>query len=294
MKTTDILGLPGRGFPLLAGDCQGLFMSCHAVTAEYVAKRLGHIRILEICCGVGAITAALSREAEIVFAVDEDLLRIRCAQINLETYGKADRVTFRVTDALSEELWSEAKPNVVFADPDWAKSGDDKDFHTPSLAETQPPVPDILNMARKLGVPGVVLRLSPVSDLSQLAEWRPYEAQKVFVNGLGKYWLVYFGTACEKPGMAEDLQLFSTLPLPEMANFGFGYTAREILSVLNEKKLGIEEDMAHTDQEGRWWFYDQLCPVLEGIYTMEKALEDLEGKDRDGVSVQSVFRSRAR
>lgn len=207
MKTTDILGLPGRGFPRLVGDSQALFMYCHQVTADYLAQRLGFVRILEICCGVGAITAALSKEAQAVFPVDMDPLRIRCAQINVETYGNPERVTFRVDDALSEALWLEARPDVVFADPDWAKPGDGKNVHTPDLGKTQPPVPDILNMARRFNVPGIVLRLSPFSDLSGLAGWQPYEAQKVFVDNSEKYWLVYFGSVCKKPGVVEDLRL---------------------------------------------------------------------------------------
>lgn len=207
MKTTDILALPSRGYPRLVGDAEGLFMFCHQVTAEHLAKRLGNIRILEICCGVGAITAALSREAKAVFAVDMDPLRIRCAKINVENYGTPGRVTFHEGEALSESVWSEARPDVVFADPDWAKPGDAKNSHTHNLAETQPPVPDILDMARKSAVPGVVLRLSPASDLSQLAGWGPYEAERVFVDGSEKYWLVYLGAACQRPNVREDLRL---------------------------------------------------------------------------------------
>ena len=209
MKTTDILALPSRGFPRLVGDAEGLFMFCHQITAEYLARRLGHVRILEICCGIGAITAALSKEAQSVFAVDMDPLRIRCAEINVETYGTPARVTFRQGDALSEALWLEARPDVVFADPDWAKAGDSKNVHVPDLGKTQPPVPDILYMARKFQIPGLVLRLSPFSDLSGLADWLPYESQKVFVDNSEKYWLVYFGSLCENPGSRNDLRLMS-------------------------------------------------------------------------------------
>ena len=209
MKTTDLLSLPSRGFRQLVGDAEGLFMFCHEVTANYLAQRLISKRILELCCGIGAITAPLSKYASVVFAVDADPLRIRCAEINVETYGNADNARFRHEDALSEAIWKEAQPDVIFADPDWAKPGDSKDDHTPDLSATQPPVPEILGMARKTGVPGVVIRLSPKSDLNQLKEWGPYEAQRVFVDESEKYWLVYFGSACNRPGVTEDLRLTS-------------------------------------------------------------------------------------
>ena len=207
IKTTDILALPGRGFPRLVGEVEGLYMHSHQVTSEYLARRLGHVRILEICCGVGAVTAALSKEAKAIFGIDLDPLRIKCAEINLETYGNPERVTFKVVDALSEAVWLEARPDVAFADPDWAKPGDIKSDHTADLTATQPPVPDILSMARRMNVSGVVLRLSLASDLSQLARWDPYQIQKVFVDGAEKYWLAYFGSVCKLPGIIQDLQL---------------------------------------------------------------------------------------
>ena len=207
MKTTDILALPSRGFPRLVGDVEGLFMFCHQVAAEYLARRLGKVRILEICCGVGAITAALSKEAQAVFALDHAPLRIKCAEINVETYGNPDRVTFRLVDALSEAVWLEASPDFVLADPDWAKPGDAKSDHTPDLSKTQPSIPAILDMARRLRIPGIVLRLSPAADLSQLAALEPFETQRVFVDGSEKYCFVYLGSLCKTPGFTSELRL---------------------------------------------------------------------------------------
>jgi methylase of polypeptide subunit release factors len=148
-------------------------MFCHEVTCDYLAGRLRSKRILELCCGVGAITTALSKHSSVVFAVDADPLRIRCAEINVETYGNPDNAQFRQGAALSETIWKEAQPDVVVADPDWAKPGHTKSDHTADLSATQPPVPEILGMAQKMGVSGVVIRLSPKSDLSQLEEWEP-------------------------------------------------------------------------------------------------------------------------
>jgi hypothetical protein len=210
MKATDMLSVPGRGFPRLVGDAEGLFMYCHRVTADYLAQRLGRVRVLEICCGVGALTAALSQEAECVFAVDADPIRIKCASINVQTYGNPERVTFRETNALSEAVWVEAQPDVVVADPDWAERGSAKSDHTSDLALTQPSVPKILDMVRRLGIRGVVIRLASVSDLSQLAAWGPFEAEKVFVDGSEKYWLIYFGTVIKTPGITTELRLFNS------------------------------------------------------------------------------------
>ena len=209
MNTNDVLAIPNRGFPLLVGDVEGLFMHSHRVAAEYLAKRLGGVRILEICCGVGAITAALSKQAQYVFAVDSDPLRIKCAEINVQTYGDPHKVKLQATDALAQTLWLEAKPDVVVADPDWAKHGDLKSAHTSDLAMTQPPVPEILDMAHSLGIPGVVIRLSPVSDVSSLTKWEPFELEKVSVDTSDKYWFAYFGSVCTKPGVSADLKLFN-------------------------------------------------------------------------------------
>jgi hypothetical protein len=182
-------------------------MHCHKVAAEYLARRLGRVRVLEICCGVGAVTTALSKQAQFVFAIDSDPLRIKCAGINVETYGDPERVRLTATDASARAVWIEAQPDVVVADPDWATQGNLKSDHTSDLAMTQPPVPDILNMAYNLSIPAVVIRLSLVSNLSLLTKWEPFELERVSVDGSEKYWLAYFGSACKNPGVSADLDL---------------------------------------------------------------------------------------
>ncbi|MFC1559059.1 RsmD family RNA methyltransferase [Gemmatimonadota bacterium] len=207
MERMAVLSLPNRGFPQLVGDAEGLFMHCHQVTAEYLALKLKNLRILELCCGIGTITSALSLEAESVYAVDSNSLRIKCAAINLSTYGDPSRVTLKVADVQSETIWKEAHPDVVFADPDWAKEGDNKSTHTTDISETQPPVTALLNMANSLAVQSVVMRLSLMSNLDQLATYGHFEAEKVCINGIEKYWLVYFGALCVNPGEKVDLKL---------------------------------------------------------------------------------------
>ncbi len=156
-----------------------------------------------------AITATLSKKAKCVFAIDADPLRIKCAEINIQKYGNPRKVKLQAANAFEEIVWLESKPDVVVADPDWAKQGDMKSDHTSDIALTQPPVPELLDTAKRFGVAGVVLRLSPVSNMSVLRDWHPFEIEKVFVDGAEKYWFAYFGSVRKKKGHFTNLKLVS-------------------------------------------------------------------------------------
>jgi hypothetical protein len=212
MTSSDFWEIVDRGFPQLVGDLEGLFTHCHKAAADHLAQRLGHVRILEICCGVGAITAALSKNARNVVAVDAAPLRIKCAAINVQTYGNPQKVTLQVADAFTTAIWKRAKPDVVVADPFWTDPEQVHFDNKSDFLQTQPPISEIVAMATRLNVRGIVIRLSPFCNIASLNRWEPFELENIFVDGAEKYWFTYFGSVCQKPGSSTSIKFVQMIP----------------------------------------------------------------------------------
>jgi len=89
-------------------------------SALWRAQRFaGCASVLDLCCGAGADTVALSRAAEMVVAVDQDLERLLWARANVRRYGRADRAHFLCAD-VGHAL---PRADAAMLDPDRRASG---------------------------------------------------------------------------------------------------------------------------------------------------------------------------
>lgn len=176
------VGVKGWDPPLL-GDPDGLYMSARKAAAVYLASRLPRGVILELCCGVGALTIAIARQCEKVFAVDIDPNRIQYAKENVARRGLTN-VEFILGSALDYELYGNLSPDAVVADPDWAaKSESDKSRHTSSLSLTQPPTDMIHRLVVNRLTSNLVIRISPNVRKHLLKSLGPCEVETIIRKG---------------------------------------------------------------------------------------------------------------
>jgi len=87
-----------RGF---VGDRVSFEQASGEAAATWRAARFDGMRVLDLCCGAGGDTVALSCSAEKVIAVDRDADRLEWARLNVARYGNPERVTFLQTDCIA-------------------------------------------------------------------------------------------------------------------------------------------------------------------------------------------------
>jgi trimethylguanosine synthase len=187
----------------LAGDPDGLYMMNYEVAARYLARRLSGLRVLELCCGVGASTLCLAAECPHVIAVDLNEGRLADAKRNAQAWGVADRIDFLHGDALDEVLLASSHVDVVVADPEFQPEGYDPSRHASDLRLTQPPTDALVRAVRTAVGESIALRLSRVADLDQVAEFGAIEVEAVTIDGTLRFYYAYFGSVAQTRGRTE-------------------------------------------------------------------------------------------
>lgn len=137
------------------------------------AGRLGGMRVLDVCCGIGGDFLGLARAGCVVEAVDLDPVTVAVARANAEALGVADRVTVRVGDA------AEVRPegyDVLFADPA-RRSGRGRTFDPLAYSPPWPVVLDLVARAERACLkvaPGIPYEFIPEHAE---AEWVSYKGE---------------------------------------------------------------------------------------------------------------------
>lgn len=118
--------------------------------ADWRAWRFaGMGRVLDLCCGAGADTIALSRVANEVVAADWNPTRLQWARHNVAAYGRADRVRFLAADCTG--VLPAADGAVI--DPDRRAEGS-REFAGRAISPNRysPPVAVWEQIAERVGV----------------------------------------------------------------------------------------------------------------------------------------------
>jgi SAM-dependent methyltransferase len=167
-------------WPEFVGDRTAFEQASGEYAATWRAKRFSGLRVLDLCCGAGGDTVALSNVATEVIAVDRDTDRLDWARHNVTSYGQPERVSFLCTDC-SDPL---PDADAAVLDPD-RRAGSTRDHATRGHAgravhpeDYSPPV-EIWEQIRRgvhtLGVkvaPGIPYESIPDGAVSEFIESR--------------------------------------------------------------------------------------------------------------------------
>jgi SAM-dependent methyltransferase len=140
--------------------------------ALWRARRFADRHVLDLCCGAGSDTVALSLSTECVTAVDLDPDRLDWARFNVERHGDPSRVQFRQMDAGDPSLSADA----ALLDPDRRATGTRR-VSTRHYA----PTPDVWDAIR-VRVPNLAVKVSPGIPYDEI----PPESVSEFVEERGE------------------------------------------------------------------------------------------------------------
>lgn len=187
----------------MVGDEDGLFMSNYEVTANYLANRVACESIADLCCGIGATTVHLAQTCDRVWAVDVNPERIRFARENAKTWRVEDKIEFLVADVLDPTVLTRLKADVVVTDVEWAPHDKPKGEDTPDISRMQPSVHKLFEAINRYIGPNIVMRMSRLSNVSQLQRLGQSEIQRVSINGVVHFCYVYYGGLRGRIGFTE-------------------------------------------------------------------------------------------
>lgn len=107
-------------------DEEGLYSATPEALADRLVRGLSGV-VIDGTCGVGAITLALARRAEVtqIIAVDLHPGRLELARHNLRLYGLSAKVRFVCADA--REVIANTPADGLVLDPPWGGPGYDRD-----------------------------------------------------------------------------------------------------------------------------------------------------------------------
>ncbi|MFP4520978.1 MAG: THUMP-like domain-containing protein [Fibrobacterota bacterium] len=144
-------------------DREGLEQSTPEKVAAYNASLFKKEDVVfEICSGIGADTAELSKRVRKVYSVESDQDRIEIAKKNVEAAGCPEKVVF-INDKFEEAIIPEGI-TAFYADP----SRREKGKRRIDVFEGQPDLR--LIMRRLSGLRGMV-KLSPAADYDKIKGW---------------------------------------------------------------------------------------------------------------------------
>lgn len=136
----------------------------------YRAKKAQNLRVLDICCGIGADSLAFASMGATVHGIDIDALRIAIARYNADALGLV--VDFEVADA------TEYRPSdcdLIFFDPARRDENGKRIFDVEAYL---PP----LSILKNWQVERIMVKLAPGVELGQL---RPYAGLVEFISVAG-------------------------------------------------------------------------------------------------------------
>jgi SAM-dependent methyltransferase len=171
--------------------------SSSAVARHRGARFAGLDRVYDLCCGIGADTAALAAAARKVIGVDVDADALGCAAHNVGALAVGSSVKFVCDDALRVPL---EKVSAVFADPSRRGGGErarDGDAYLP-------PLPALLARASEIPgsrlcvkvAPGLDFDARPLRDALQCA----LEVEVVSERGVCKEAVFWCGDLAREDG----------------------------------------------------------------------------------------------
>lgn len=176
-------------------------MGIHHVLGDKIAQRfLGHQVCLDSCLGAGFMTLQLAKYIDKVISVDINPEHLSQAKENAKIANVFEKITFVEGDVL--DVIDPLDFDSAFLDPDWAKSGDDKENHVLELSHMVPPA-DILLEKVFQKTKNVCLRLPKSFDLKNLDYLPPHESESVYQDGKLKFYCVYFGDLIKQIGETE-------------------------------------------------------------------------------------------
>lgn len=137
-------------------DLEGLFSVGPEEISKKIARRTGAKTVVDGFCGVGGSTIGYAHYAEHIYAIDNNIERLKMAKHNIDIYGFLNKVEFIFGDFLIEAPKLKGKAEAVFIDPPWG-GPDYSNLEVFTLENFSPHGATILNVAFE-NYPKVVLR----------------------------------------------------------------------------------------------------------------------------------------
>lgn len=183
----------------LLGDWEGHKLTNHQIPGEHAAERIksiiGSSPLLEVCTGIGATTFVLARCFPFVYGIERDERRISLCKHNLVQLGLADKVALITGDALEESTWQSIPHTTIraaYTDVAWRRSGDWR-IEERDITATSPNTQDLFTILTRHGIRNICMKLSKLSDVTQLRRLGDCEVEYVFADGELSFIFVYFG-----------------------------------------------------------------------------------------------------
>ncbi|MFO0703720.1 MAG: methyltransferase domain-containing protein [Patescibacteria group bacterium] len=184
------------------GDEDGLLMTSYQSSAERIGQKiyneLGPANILELCCGIGGITAFLAKQHKHIWAVDFDKSKLGFAKTNLKNQNVDSKVTLLEGDIQDESFlksFMKYNINAVVTDVHWRSDLTADIYSTTSdLNSTIPPTPPLFKTIQTYITENIVMHLGPHTNFQQLKDLGKCTIEKhVNSEGVVKSLTVYFG-----------------------------------------------------------------------------------------------------
>jgi SAM-dependent methyltransferase len=160
-------------WPEFLGDTEAFQQASGERPARWRAARFSELgTVLDLCCGAGADSIALSSAAGRLVAVDRNYPRLTWARANVERYGDAGRVRYLCADALSHL----PDAHAAFLDPDRRAQG-----HRAVSPQQYSPPPTVWERIRSR-VPNMAVKVAPGLSYDEI----PTDAVPEFVEDRGE------------------------------------------------------------------------------------------------------------
>jgi precorrin-6B methylase 2 len=180
-------------------DKESIEIATPEIIANYRAKRLTCDCIIDMCCGIGGDTIALTETCKDVIAIDINNQMIDFAKHNCKIHGK-NNVSFIQGNVLEIDL-KKFNANYAFSDPTRRINGK----RVKELSETIPPIDQIIK--KIMNYKGFCIEVSQQLKHEEI----PYDCEREYLsyNGECSCLSLYFGNLkkCERSAVILPLEV---------------------------------------------------------------------------------------
>jgi len=195
-------------------------MGCPEAIAKHIAKRIGYVDILDLCCGVGMNTVQFAKQSKSIVAIDKSKKRLNYARKNAKLYGVEKKIKFVQGNVMDEKLLKFIKADVVYMDPDWAMPKTPKTQWVLNVDNTQPPLDALYKLVKKNVTSNIVVRIAKTIDLDQIRSLDDCEIEDVYVDDELKFRVAYFGSLMKTRGQ-DDMRFSSESDMKSLKIKGY-------------------------------------------------------------------------
>jgi len=200
MNNSDIIQKFGRLYHVTPDMFK---VGIHHLLGEANAKRFqGLKKVADVCCGSGMMTVPLAGVVSKVVAVDIDPHHAKLVEENAIIAGVEGKIDVVIGDILDDNVLEKLDGvDAIYTDPEWGIIPGDGHRHVKDIKNTKPPT-DILFERFSTITDNIAIRLTKEINLSSFEDFPPHEIEKAHLDGIFKFYTVYFGELMRKDGLS--------------------------------------------------------------------------------------------